>query len=83
MGKGFWLKRSRKLGSDFLAFHLRLKRLFAPRGDSVWVCFRLRRRVWGLALLVARMVPEDLLSQGLTIDVRVNLGSAYILVPKH
>ena len=29
------------------------------------------------------MVPEDLLSQGLAIDVRVNLGSAYILVPKH
>lgn len=80
IGRGFWLKRSRKLGSDFL---LRLKRLFAPRGSSASVYFRLHRRVWGLALLVARMVPEDLLSQGLAIDVRVNLGGAYILMPQH
>ena len=83
MGRGFWLKRNGKLGSDFLAFLLRLKRLFAPRGSFVWARFLLRRRVWGLALLVARMVPEDLLSQGLAINMRVNLGGAYILMPQH
>ena len=36
-----------------------------------------------LSLLVMRMVPEDLLSQSLAIDVRVNLGGAYILMPQH
>ena len=40
-------------------------------------------RALGLSLLVTRMVPEDLLSQSLAIDVRVNLGGAYILMPQH
>lgn len=40
-------------------------------------------RALGSVLLVTRMVPEDLLSQSLAIDVRVNLGGAYILMPKH
>jgi len=45
---------------------------------------------WQISLLsaydftaIAGMMLKDFLSEGVRIDVRVNLGSAYILMPQH